>query len=514
MNDKKDILQIIGILMQKPTILSQVDKYSLTLADFSGRFEKYLFNAIDTLYSGGAKKIDIVDIENVLESNGAAKACFESNNGIEFLQDALEYSEPDNFDYYYTHLKKINLLKSMKKSGIDTSAFYIDDPMNPDASEVNQRFEELTIPDIIARVKTTVLTIEREFTFNDVTETRSAASFIDDVIASFYDMSDVGVPLQGEIFNEVISGARRGTLMIRSGSSGLGKSRRMVGDACYLAYPVRYDPTTEEWVISGNNEKVLYIMTEQDFSEIQRMILAYLTGINESKFKYGIFTDKEKTIINQAKQVMERFKDNLQLTRIPNPTNEIIKTVVRENCLLGDISYVFYDYIFIGPSLLNEFRGFNLRNDELLLILSTTLKDLAVELNVFMGTATQVNASADDNKNIRNEASLAGGRATINKADYGFIMARPTKEEIEGLKGLITNNYNEPNLVTDVFKVRAGEWTQVRIWSDFDRGTLRLKDLFVTNSRLEPIEIQPMFRFDYETIPFDELEELLKELNE
>lgn len=118
---------------------------------------------------------------------------------------------------------------------------------------------------------------------------------------------------------------------------------------------------------------------------------------------------------------------------------------------------------------------------------ATALKDLAVELNIFVMTATQVNANADDNKNIRNEASLAGGRATINKADYGLIMARPTKEEIETLEPLIAK-YKEPNVVTDVFKVRSGEWTQVRIWSYVNLGTLKKEDLFVTNSRLEPID--------------------------
>ena len=124
---------------------------------------------------------------------------------------------------------------------------------------------------------------------------------------------------------------------------------------------------------------------------------------------------------------------------------------------------------------------------EVLLMFATALKDLSVELNVFIMTSTQVNANADDNKNIRNESSLAGGRSTINKADYGLIMARPTKEELETLEPLIVK-FKEPNVVTDVFKVRSGEWTQVRIWSYINLGTLKKEDLFITNSRLEPID--------------------------
>ena len=118
---------------------------------------------------------------------------------------------------------------------------------------------------------------------------------------------------------------------------------------------------------------------------------------------------------------------------------------------------------------------------------ATALKDLAVELDVAMFTSTQLNAKGDDNREIRNEGALAGGRSTINKADNGSIMARPTKEELEVLEPLFDER-GTPNLVTDIFKVRSGEWTQVRIWSIMNLGTLKKEDLFVTNSRLEPIE--------------------------
>ena len=162
---------------------------------------------------------------------------------------------------------------------------------------------------------------------------------------------------------------------------------------------------------------------------------------------------------------------------------------MREHKLLYDVEYIFYDYVFICPSILNEFKGFSLRNDEILLILATTLKDLAVELDVFMMTATQVNANADNSENIRNESSLAGGRATINKADNGFIMARPTKEELDTLGDCINKCGKAPNIVIDVFKIRSGEYTQVRIWSFFEFGTLRRNDLFLTDNRMEEVNV-------------------------
>lgn len=486
MTDKSTISQVLGGLIQHPQLLSEVDKYSLSMADFSNSFERYIFSAIANLYAQGVTKIDPIDIVNYLESNAAAAKIFERGGGIEYLQDCIDFSNYENFGYYYTRLKKLNLLKDLKKQGFDVSDFYMEDLSHPDSTEINNHFEELTPKDICDGIKRKLIGLESQYASPEEVKTESVAMGMRELVRSMNESISIGLPLQGHIYNKVLGGAEKGALTIRSGCSGLGKTRQAVADACYLAFPLRYNRKTREWEQKGNSENVLFIITEQTFVQIRKMILAYLTDINESRFKLGSFTAEEEKLIDQAIAVIEKYSANFTILQMPNPTIELVKTLVRENCLTRNIQYVFYDYIFIGPSLLNEFRGYSLRNDELLLMFATALKDLAVELNVAMFTSTQVNASADDNKNIRNEASLAGGRATINKADNGAIMARPTSEEIEALEPLIKNS-GIPNVVTDIFKCRSGEWTQVRIWSIVDLGRMKKEDLFITDARLEPI---------------------------
>lgn len=486
MIDKSCVQQVLGSLMHHPQFLSQVDKYSLSIEDFNNRFEKYIFQAIKGLYEHGAAEIAPIDIANFLEVSSTASTVLKQNNGIEYLNDILEFSNWENFSYYYDKLKKFNLLRDYKKAGINVDEFYIDDAFNDKAEEVNKKFEQLTIQDIVEQVKKKLLAIESNYAATDEVITESVSENILDFIQDMNETLDVGMPIQGKIYNQVIGGARKGTLTIRSAGSGVGKTRSAVADACYLAYPIRYNPDKKEWEQSGSSEKVLFIVTEQNFKEVKKMILAYLTGINESRFKFGSFDGEELLLLNQAAEIIKHYEENFILLKMPNPTIDLVKMMIRQECLMKNIEYVFYDYIFIGPALLNEFKGFNLRNDEVLLMFATALKDLAVELNVALFTSTQVNASADDNKNIRNEASLAGGRATINKADNGAIMARPSPEELEILKQSISM-FGTPDLVTDIFKVRSGEWTQVRIWSQFDRGTLRRKDLFITDARFEAV---------------------------
>ena len=487
MIDKSSIQQILGGLLKRPQILSEVDKYSLSVTDFGTRFEKYIFSAVLGLYHQGVSHIEPIDVANFLDADNVGKKVFEQNNGIEFLQDIIEYSNVENFGYYYNRLKKFNLLRDLKKQGFDTTPFYCEDLTKLEADEINSRFEDLTVKDICDGIKRKLLHLESDYVQTGEVEVVNAVDGMREFVQEMNETISIGLPVQGHIYSKVFSGAERGALYIRSGSSGLGKTRQAVGDACYLAYPIRYNSKTREWEQRGSCEKVLFIVTEQTFPQIKKMILAYLADINDSRFKLGHFTKEEEERLDKAISIMEQFADNLTLVKMPNPTIELVKTIVRENCLTKNIGYVFYDYIFVGPALLGEFRGFTLRNDEVLLMFATALKDLAVELNVAMFTSTQVNASADDNKNIRNEASLAGGRSTINKADNGAIMARPTNEELETLQP-VTAKYGVPNVVTDIFKARSGEWTQVRIWSIVNLGTMKKRDLFITDSRLEVID--------------------------
>ena len=505
--------------MKHPQFLSEIDKYSFLITDFPSKFEKYIFSAIKGLYSAGATKIQPIDIENFLEVDNVGADIFKKNNGIEYLQDIVELSEVDNFGFYYNRFKMFNLLKDFKKQGFDVSEFYCEDLTNPKAKEINEAFNLLSPKIITETVKRKLLGIESKYETTDEIEVESAADGMEKLIDTFGAEFNIGMPIQGSIYNQVIDGAKKGTLTIRSAASSVGKTRNAVADACYLAYPLRYNAKTCKWEQEGSSEKVLFIMTEQRFEEIRLMILAYLTDINSSRFKYADFSDRELGVIAQATALVRKFSENLILVKMPNPTIESIKAIIRENCIVHDIGYVFYDYIFIGPALLNEFRGFTLRNDEVLLMFATALKDLAVELDVAMFTSTQLNAKGDDNREIRNEGALAGGRSTINKADNGSILARPTKEELDILKPLYENSMEFcPNLVTDIYKVRSGEWTQVRIWSYMNLGTLKKTDLFITDARLELIE-NFFERDDYKIVNWEEKEKshidtILERLND
>ena len=414
MNNQKDIMQVFGCLMKQPSLLSQTDKYKFYVDDFSSRFERKVFSSILYLWQHGAESISEVDIVNYFSNIQSEYDYFEEQNGLEYITDCIELSDILSFDYYYERVKKFSLLSQLRKIGYNTDKIYNENNLSENSEEINKDFEQKTIKEIVDELNNELIKISEKCLSEDSNKTSDAAKGAQKLIEGLKGAPDTGARLQGKFFNTVVRGARRGKFYIRSASSGVGKTRNTIGDACYLSYPICWNNEQNKWDFTGATEKVLIIVTEQEKDEVQTMIISYLSGVNEEKILYGSYNDEESDRIQKALWIMDKY-NNLYITEMPNPNVQQIKFVVKEMCRRYDIGYVFYDYLFSNPSLLNEYRDLKIREDQALGIFSAELKALAVETNTFILTSTQTNAKVeDDGKEIKNESVIRGQIGPVN----------------------------------------------------------------------------------------------------
>jgi replicative DNA helicase len=483
--DRHTIIQVLGGLMNHPDLLNETDKYNLAPEDFPNSLDKYGFSAIYNLYADGANKIHAVDVISLLQENLVAKNLIEKENGVTFFQDCEVNSDEGNFNFYYNRLKKLNLLREIQLTGRDTNDIFCENPLDDNYVEINEKFQKMSVNDIVNILKGEVASFENKYSYNNLVEESYAADDILELIDEWRKTPEIGYQLQGDIFNTVCRGGRRGKLYLRSAPSSGGKSRQMVGDACNIAYPIRYDRNKREWVSTGSCEKVLYIMTEQDPEEIKTMILAYLTGYNEEIFLYGTYGEEEMPRIKIAADIMEKFKDNMLFARIPDPCSSVVKNLFRKYSIQFGVNIFFYDYIFSSPAMLSEYRDLGLQEHVCLRMFTTTLKNLAIELDAFIMTSTQTNSEDDPKGGFRDFRNLEGSKAIRNLVDLGCIFARVTPDELQLISKFVDNFGLKPNIVTDVYKNRRGRWTNIRIWSYYDYGTCRKQDLFVTSATMK-----------------------------
>ena len=500
--------------MNHPEFLNDIDKYRFELSDFPTSLDKFIFSAINNLYNSGdgANNIRSVDVINYLKNNASAASLLEKENGETFLQDCETAGDPANFKYYYHKLKKLNFVRDLQKSGRPMDEIYCEDILNPKYAEINERFEQLTVEDILNMLKMEINGYESKFVLKSVVEESKATDGIEQLIISLKEKPEIGCQLQGKIINTITRGGRKGKFYLRSAGSGVGKTRSMVGDACNIAYPIRFDRKKNKWVSTGSCEKVLYVMTEQDPAEIQTMILAYLTGYNEEIFLYGTYGDKEMPRIQQAIDIMKKYEGNMLFAHMPDPSASAVKNLFRRYNIQYGVENIFYDYIFSSPAMLNEYRDLKLREDVCLRLFTTTLKNLAVELNAFIMSSTQISNDDDDKGGFRDQRNVQGSKAIVNLADFACIMSRPTKTELQELAGFQSQFSFVPNLVTDIYKNRRGRWNMVRVWSYNDLGCCRREDLFVTTADMKPIKEFQAVEFD--SINYGAFEDLCDLYNE
>jgi len=472
---------VIGSLLNLP-LLMQDEGYVLSPGDFHSKRNQIIFSVIHNMASQGIEKITPQDVDSYLMRFPEQYRVYNENSGIQALISVCEaVGRPDTkmFESHYNRVKKFTILRDLEEVGIDTKNFYDKDALFN--SKVNEEFEQLSADDIISKVKENINTIEDRYISKKRATAQDASDNIENIINMFKETPEVGEFLDGDIYNYAVRGGRYGKFYLNSAASGHGKTRIMVGHAAGLAFPkLDIDGNV---VLKEHYHRVLFVATEQDPTEIQTLLLANISGVNEGKILLGTFTNEEEQRLQSAAKIIKKYSGNFIIEWIPDPSIAIVRTKIIKHIYKEEINFIFYDYIFSSPALLSEFRDLRIREDVVLMMLSNTLKEIAVEHQVFIMSSTQLN-SEWQKTTVRNANLIRGSRAVVDKIDVGSISVKIDAEELNSVQSLIEELQPKylPNMVTDVYKNRRGELTEIKIFRHFDYGTCRVIDLFMTDS--------------------------------
>lgn len=494
--DKRAILQVLGSLAKNPRLLDD-KRYSLKEFDFVERFYRIMFGAINNLHLvGNLKSIDGIAIDNFLSPYTEQYEIFNHESGVPYINSAIKLAEEETFNYYYERIKKYAFINFLALRGMSNTQLFLGVDGLANNKKRQAEFDSLTLAELTGRLDMIVTEIKVEFEINNIYEINSIDNDVDDLLKQLKLSPDIGLPVQGAMYNSATRGARLKKLCMRSAASGVGKTRLMVGNACGLSIVERYDPKTQTWVKNENTVGAGFITTELELSEIQTMVLAWITGINEDVIKDGETNEFEDTLLAKAAGILRQ--STLEIGYISNFDSDDIELIMRRlNSMYNDhetkkkIEYLFFDYIHSTPKLLFESSsktGMKLREDTILFLFTVMLKDLANELGVYIETASQLNGSWEDRK-VQTVNALRGAKAMGDKLDMGAI-SLPLNEEEEDFADIFVEQYNipRPNMVTTIYKNRGSKYKSVKIWSVADLGICDIHDVIITDLRSKPIE--------------------------
>ena len=493
--DVTAIMQVIGCVYNNPQILEFEDQYTITDEDFPDEFHRTVFGAIYKVYELGAKTITLENLADFLSSRPKSAAIYKKNDGNKWLLKVADVASQLSFDFYYNRLKKMTLLRAYDNYGVDVSDIY--DPDNILDIKKKQLQEDLldnsSLEEIADKVDRKISDIRLKYVDDTTGEAIQAGKGVLQLIQKFKDHPEVGVPLYGRLVNTVTRGARLKKFYLRSAATGIGKTRSMIADACNIACNKIYDESFG-WIKNGTSEPTLFITTEQELEEIQTMMLAFLSNVNEEHIINGEYEGDEEERVIKAGEILE--SSPLYVEELPDFSLKDVENVIKKNIRDHDVKYIFHDYIHTSLKILEEITkrsgGVKLREDNILFMLSNKLKDICNQYGVFIMSATQLNGDYQEAK-TPDQNLLRGAKSIADKIDYGSILLSVKEEDIDALDSILSSNiFEKPTIKMSVYKNRRGRYKGIIMWCKADLGTCRIQPMFCTT-------------YDYELINMDDI---------
>ena len=273
----------------------------------------------------------------------------------------------------------------------------------------------------------------------------------------------------------------------------------MIADACYIGCDRIYDEYVG-WMKTGAAQPTLFITTEQEKEEIQTMMLAFLSGVNEEHIINGRYEGNEDDRVLEAAKILSESK--IYIDELPDFSLQDIENHIKKNIREHDVRYVFQDYIHTSMKILEEITrrsgGVRLREDNILFMLSNKLKDLCNQYGIFIMSATQLNGDYVDAE-TPDQNLLRGAKAIADKIDYGSLLLLSRERDYEALEPILSKStFEKPTIKMSIYKNRRGRYKGIYLWCKADLGTCRIQPMFATG-------------WDYELIQMDDVKIELKD---
>lgn len=490
--DKKAIFLLFGCYCINPRLILD-EKYATNVNDYPENFHKMIWGAlVNIAKKGNVEKISPIDIENEIAQFDAATSLWKNNNGWEYVEEAISMATDKimNVGKYYNDVRKYSIIRNASEE-LKLDITFVYDESDENKLEI---FNKLTSAEVLNAISNKFMDFKSMWrnVFGDNYSFKVGDGIKERLREHKEQENTYGYPFQSAYLTTVYRGMRRKKFIIRSSISGGGKSRSSLADGCNMVSDRIYDWNKHKWISTGESQKVLFISTELEKQEIQDIILAHVSGIDQDRIEeWNDITDEEERVLDESAEYIEDYEYYVEY--MPDFTIDLITETIEKYVINHNIYACFFDYINDSPSLYEYYykkTHTNLATHQILFLFSAALKSACNKFNVYLGSATQLNDTYKDDNN-KDASALKGSKAIIEKADGGILALPVTHKDLKKLKPILESDgkfgVSVPNMSYYIFKNRGGKWKIIIIWTRLNLGTMRETDCFVTNYNYELI---------------------------
>ena len=309
------------------------EKYSTNENDYPENFHKMIWGAIVNIAKkGNVKKITPIDIENEISQFNTAISLWKNNDGWGYIESAIDMSSDKtmNIGKYYDDVRKYSIVRNAAESlKMDISFLY-----DENDDEKLEAFNRLTSMDVLNAINNKFMDFKSMWKnrFSDNYSFKVGDGITNRLNEHKEQQNVYGYPFQSRYLTTVYRGMRPKKYILRSSVSGGGKTRNSLADGCNMVSDRIYDWNKKEWISTGDSQPVLFISTELEKEEIQDIILAHVSGIEQERIEiWDDITPEEEKILNESAKYIETYEYYVEY--MPDFTIDLISETIEKYIL-------------------------------------------------------------------------------------------------------------------------------------------------------------------------------------
>lgn len=484
LSNAEDMGQVLGALILNGELLYDTS-FPLSKRDFIREYA-LVFSCVSNLIRRGIRQFDDEIILDYIEKNFPSwkdiyKELYPEND---FVKNLMLTTKTFNFEYHYNNIKKMSYLRDLNDNYFDISLFY---DVSGENKALNKEFEKSTLDEIRVKLKSTVNSLDEKWIgHNSEDESISSETISDNELDEALEGEvEVGhkFPLGLEVLTHIFRGQLPQKYHLNMAGSGVGKTRIKMLEAINNSCEYMFDTNTGEWVYIGESKPTLFISTEVTTKSLITMLIAIISGVEESKIKRRRCTKEEKDRVRKARKIFKR--GSLYVEYMPNFNVDTIEATIEKYVLNKKIEFLYFDYIHASANVMSNIAqktgNRNLGTDKVLETFSSEMKVACNGYYLYFATSCQVNRNSqgEDGKSF---GSVRGAFSLPDKFDYVMYSETPSKKDVEKFKDLeLCEGFLTPNFCITILKNRDGEHNEITLWFNLNRGNMRFTFLNATD---------------------------------
>ena len=507
----EDMGQVIGALLINGDLIYD-SAYQLDTKDFIREYA-LAFSCINNLVRRGVRQFDDDMVKEYINTHFPtwADVYNEMYPENDFIKNLQLTAKMFNFEYHYNNVKKMSYLRDLNDNHFDISVFY---DVTGENKALNKEFDKNSVEEIRNKFKTMINQMDEKWV-SHATEDESLSSesvtdeLLDDALEGAVEVGHK-FPMGLEVLTHIYRGQLPQKYHLNMAGSGVGKTRIKILEAVNNSCEYMWDDTMEDWAYIGEAKPTLFISTEVTTKSLLTMLIAVISGVEESKIKRRRCTAEEKKRINKARKIFKKGK--LHIEYMPNFTIETIEACIEKYVLNKKIEFMYFDYIHASSNVMasigKKTGNKGLGTDKILEAFSIELKNITNKYFLNFATSCQVNRNSqgEDSKSF---ASVRGAYSLPDKFDNVMFSATPTKKELDKFEELnLYEGFLKPNFCITILKNRDGEDNEITLWFNLNKGNMRFHFLNATDKEITKGYELLIDKYSYEREESNDLEML------